>query len=426
MRFLHLSDIHFAHRDGSPDTDLDDAVRERMLDDISHMHHRLGDMDAVLVVGDIAVRGKRTDYEVAASFLERVCKLVGLAEDQVVCVPGNHDIDRDRHDALHAAVRYQLRKIEPLKISGVLLQLLEEEDGRQLLLRPLEAYNRFALRYGCAIGHGSLVWKPKTLKLGARDVYLHGLNSAWVCDKNDSYVCSDKQVVAGLFQLASVASDPSVISVVLCHHPLRWLRDADLVQSWLARAQLVLTGHEHEAGIAMSDDKRSLRIASGAVNPNQNQAGWIPAYNVIDLTLIAADRLQVQIFSRTWQNSRAEFGPDQSTPQPYTCELRLDPSPMIRESPDIQLAVPSASELSLPANSTTVAPEPERFVSDKREMVYDIMSVSPDKRRNSARTLGLLDEEQELNGFELDKKLLRCALDSGQLEEFHRRIVNGR
>ena len=44
-------------------------------------------------------RGKRADYEVAAAFLDRTCERVGLAPDKVVCVPGNHDIDRDLQGA---------------------------------------------------------------------------------------------------------------------------------------------------------------------------------------------------------------------------------------------------------------------------------------------------------------------------------------
>ena len=151
VRFLHLSDIHFFDCDGPTDTDLDHAVRERMLEDIEKMYGQRGDMDAVLVVGDIAARGKRADYDVAASFLGRTCERVGLAADHVVCVPGNHDIDRDQQGALHEAARFQLRRVGAREISDVLLGLLREETGRQILLRPLEAYNEFALRYGCAI-----------------------------------------------------------------------------------------------------------------------------------------------------------------------------------------------------------------------------------------------------------------------------------
>ena len=47
-----------------------------MLEDIRKVHDQLGDTNAVLVVGDIAARGKRADYDVAASFLDRTCELV--------------------------------------------------------------------------------------------------------------------------------------------------------------------------------------------------------------------------------------------------------------------------------------------------------------------------------------------------------------
>ena len=276
MRFLHLSDIHFTDCDGSPDTDVDHAVRERMLEDMHKMHRALGDMHGILVVGDIAARGKRADYDVAARFLDLTCERVGLSAEHVVCVPGNHDIDRDQQGALHGAARFQLRNVDAREISQVLLRLLRDEDGKQTLLRPFEAYNEFSLRYGCAIDRELLLWKPKILNLGARRLYIHGVNSAWVCDGSDSCENDFERAIAGLFQLTAIAQNSSAVSIALCHHPLRWLRDGEIIDPWLARAQLLLTGHEHEAGVAVSDDRRCVRIASGAVNPVQTHDAWIP------------------------------------------------------------------------------------------------------------------------------------------------------
>ena len=421
MRFLHLSDIHFADCEGSPDTDLDASVRERMLEDIRTMHDQLGDMNAVLVVGDIAAKGKRADYELAASFLDRTCERVGLAPDKVVCVPGNHDIDRDLQGALHKAARFQLRRVEAPTISDVLLRMLQDEDGRRTLLRPLDAYNDFALRYGCAMDHELFLWKPKTLRLGARHVYLHGVTSAWVCDGSDSFENDTERPVVGLFQLAPIAQDSSLISIVLCHHPLRWLRDAALIDPWLARAQIVLTGHEHEAGIAETGDQRSLRIASGAVNPDHTHARWIPTYNIIELELTADDRLRVKVFSRSWQSAYAEFGPSQSKPQPFSRELRLGPFPAVPEAPDVVQSALGSTELA--GGTTIVAAVPELFVSDEREMVYRVMRASPDVRLRAARQLGLLLESEELSGSELDKDVLRRARDNGRLAELDVRIA---
>ena len=425
MRFLHLSDIHFANCDGSPHTDVDTAVRERMLDNIREMHDQLGEMNAVLVVGDIAAGGKQADYEVAAEFIERTCGMVGLEPDQVVCVPGNHDIDRDLQGALHEAVRFQLRRVEVEKISDVLLRLLRQGDGRQILLRPLEAYNEFALRYGCAIDPELLLWKPKILNIGARKVHLHGVNSAWICDASDSFERDCDRAVVGLFQVTPIAQDSSAISIALCHHPGRWLRDKAIVGPWLARAQIVLTGHEHEAGVKVSADRRSIRIASGAVNPGQTEGGWIPAYNVIELELVNVDRLRVRVFSQSWQSAYAEFGPDQFAPQPFSCELRLGASPAVVEARDVAESAPGGGEVLRSGDTTIVVSEPEVLMSDERRMVYNVMSASPDVRRGAARELGLFHEHEELGGTELDKELLRRAVDNGQLVELSVRITHG-
>ena len=418
VRFLHLSDIHFCDCDGPTDTDLNHAVRERMLEDIEKMHGQRGDMDAVLVVGDIAARGKQTDYHVAASFLDRTCERVGVAADHVVCVPGNHDIDRDQQGALHASTRFQLRRIDAREISEVLLGLLREEAGQQILLKPLEAYNEFALRYGCAIDQELLLWKPKILDLGARRLFIHGVNSAWVCDESDSFENDTERAIVGVFQVTPIAQDPSAVSIALCHHPLRWLRDAGIVAPWFARAQVVVTGHEHEAGIEVSGDQRSLWIASGAVNPAQTHAGWIPAYNVVELELTADDQLRVRVFSQCWQSDYAEFGPDQSKPQPFSCDLRL---PNVQEVAKAQSA-PRSKEPSLSPSSSIVAPEPELFASDEREMLYKVMSASPDVRRRAARQLELLPGGEELVGLALDKEVIRRALASDRLAELARTI----
>ena len=57
---------------------------------------RLGQIDLVLIAGDIAFSGKRTEYEEAARWLEQVTSLCGCKRTNVLMVPGNHDVDRDR------------------------------------------------------------------------------------------------------------------------------------------------------------------------------------------------------------------------------------------------------------------------------------------------------------------------------------------
>ena len=404
LRMLHLSDIHFTNfLRGHEDLDLERTVREKLLVDLGHLRDRLGPFDTVLLVGDIGSRGKPEDYRLATDFLDGVIDLVGCATDRVVCVPGNHDVDRDLQGPVHATIRHQLRSIEHRKISDVLLNLLRDPTGAEILLAPLNAYNDFALAYGCDLSAAAPVWAPKFLSLGDKTLFLHGITSAWVSDASDDSNDDAMKLVVGSFQLASLAVDPNTVSITLCHHPPRWLRDAEDLAPWVASAQVVLTGHEHEAGIHLSPDKKTLYVSSGAVNPARGEVGWVPAYNVLEMDLPhdTPDSLLVRVHARRWQD-RAEFGPDPDYPDPLEKALPLrDRLAEAGRDPNLGAdGVPPAG----PLNSAI------------RSMAHAVMRASPDRRRRAARELGILTGTLP-EGLEADRELIRAAIETDRVAE---------
>jgi len=409
---LHLSDIHFTVETESGEYSVDEAVRRRMLDDIRSQHDRIGDVDVILLVGDVAFKGKDDEYQRANAWLDEVAAAVGCnRRENVLCVPGNHDVDRGAHTAPHGAFRTALRTIDPAKLSDALLRLLRDPMSSRQLLDPLEQYNNFALPYGCEVRPDQIVWAPRELALGPRTVRIHGVTSAWICDATDAHEEDAKRVVAGVFQLTETEPDDR-ISIVMCHHPLRWLRDSIPLRPWLEVAHLRLFGHEHAAGIDEDGDHRGLSIASGAVTPPVGEPGWKPAYNFIRLRLDGQDPdvCGVEIFARCWQE-RAEFGPDPRQPYPYSTFVNLRPSrepAPVSESEEAPLAVP----------------QPEPVASDNRAIMLAVMRAAPDSRHRAARELGLLDGLEHLTGVELERELLKHAVDSGQLEELGRRVVD--
>ncbi len=50
-------------------------------------------IDMMILSGDIAERGLRSEYEQALSFTKHICQSLGLEFDRVVVVPGNHDVN---------------------------------------------------------------------------------------------------------------------------------------------------------------------------------------------------------------------------------------------------------------------------------------------------------------------------------------------
>ena len=407
LRLLHLSDIHFKVFDGPEHHDLELQVREQMIADIQRVHRLVGDMDAVLVVGDIAHSGRREQYELASEFLDRVTDIIGCEPDQVICVPGNHDINRDAHDPLHDAVRWYLRRLPARRLSDDLRRILSTGAGADLLLRPLDAYNAFALRYECDLAQDAVTWRPKEFQLGGRQLIVYGANSSWVCDATDSDAQDETQVVLGAFQCGQVSAHADAIGLTLVHHPGNWLRDRTQSEPWLALSHVILTGHEHASGITLDAARRNVVIASGAVNPDRTENGWIPAYNVLKFDLAdGAEDLAVAIHVRCWQKDRAEFGPDPRFDDPYSLEIRIGDR-ALDKPPEPVAVVPIA--------------EPEPLKSDRRAMIYNIMRAAPDTRLIAAQELGLVAQPQ-LRGLELDRHILERAVAGDQVASLEKRI----
>jgi hypothetical protein len=410
VTFLHVSDIHFSSFDGPAEQHLDRRVRELMLEDIARMRAECGAMDAMLLVGDVANTGHPDEYDLAEDFLNQATHIIDAHESNVVCVPGNHDVNRRVHDGVHEAVRTRLRGVPAEEISDRLHKLLREPRGAEALFEPLAGYNAFALRYGCALGPEQLVWTPKSFVLGNRKVVIHGLTSAWICDAFDSDERDDRKVALGAFQCAQVAAEEGEVSIAMVHHPRNWLRDAGATQGWINRAHVSLTGHEHRAGIYPDAARRRVAIESGAVNPERTKSGWVPAYNVLQLELDEANgELVCTIRVRCWQSNDAEFGPDKRFDDPYEVRVRLERGPILDDEP-------------VPDQETTVEPAAEPVVSEERALAFQIMTKgSPDARRRAAAALDLIAAD-EVGGLPLDRKIMQAAQEQGKLKMLMERI----
>lgn len=412
LRFLHISDIHFATTfDGAPELDVDAEVRERMLVDFARMRERCGEFDGILLVGDVAAKGKEGEYLNAARFLANATEIIGCPPDRAACVPGNHDIDRGLQVPVHQHLRASLRAMAPEAVSDALVALTREDLSSTVLFRPLTEYNKFALAYDCDVGPGRVMWPPKTFRLGECTLEIHGITSCWIADGTEKPE-PGLQLAGGMFQAIPIRSDALRVCMTLCHHPPTWLLDADVMKPWIAQASIVLTGHEHIAGLSLSEDERTLYIASGAVNPERTHHGWLPAYNVIELEVSSEnDVVVVSTYVRMWQGAQghAEFGPDPDQEDPVVNRVKIGAgAPPPPEPPDIGRVV------------TDLPPEP--MTSAKHSQVHTIMSASPDDRYRVAAELGI-EPPGDLRGLEADRALLNLANKQNLLAELAARLV---
>lgn len=92
---LHISDIHFGNDFGFPFKTLYGSGYTNLLDTIKKYFHFLNKIEIGLVIvsGDITSRGDMGVLQGPASeFLNGLCAILKISNNQVVIVPGNHDI----------------------------------------------------------------------------------------------------------------------------------------------------------------------------------------------------------------------------------------------------------------------------------------------------------------------------------------------
>ncbi|XXX76039.1 metallophosphoesterase [Sorangium sp. So ce134] len=284
--WLHLSDVHFGHRDVAHRWD-QKLVLPRLLEEIRTFRDNseiaLPRIDAILVTGDIAWSGKLEQYDQARTWLKQVAHAVGLELRHVFAVPGNHDVDRDLDK--ERALQRLLRSLRDGR--DALDDALCDPADRSSLARRQGAYLKFAadlapVDLGTPQPPEARLWWSSSLTVHeGLQVRLVGLNTALLAadDQDRGKLCLGKEQLATTLLNPPPNSDELV--VVLSHHPFvdGWLADQrDVDREVQSTAHLHLSGHVHEhennayrggSGMGM------VRIVAGAVHGDKQPQGVI-------------------------------------------------------------------------------------------------------------------------------------------------------
>lgn len=309
--FIHLSDIHFNKR-GLDHYDVDRDLRDQLERDVGEeMHPLFPVVHRVLVSGDIAFAGKKEEYAEARRWLKTLCQLSGCREEDVLCIPGNHDVDRSVYSESATLQDYhdRLRTDDSDKIDEQIARYMRDSIARPLLFKSIEQYNDFASIFRCASKADPLAWQ-RDLKCNDGSILrVHGINSTLASDPTDDN--AGRKLIVGKVQ-ARPKEERGVAYLVMCHHPPDWLFDQDEVHKSLTnRARIQLFGHKHLQRIERIDN--SLRIGAGAVHPSRKEKGWLPRYNWLSVSIRRTKTqrfLDVDVYPRVWNDDLTRFVPD--------------------------------------------------------------------------------------------------------------------
>lgn len=307
--YVHVSDIHFGQERGA-EVYVHDDVKRCLVADVADVMTASGidRMDGVLVTGDIAFSGKKSEFDLAAQWLDRLTDVIGCAKTDVIVVPGNHDIDRDR---ISAGAALMLSRI----VEGgddELDRFLDDAGDREVLYAKFDDYRDFAEGYDCPlVSDGGVAVNRRVEIAPGRFLRFVGLNSALLCTGRGT---EEGTLLIGGRQRVLPRTDGEEL-VVLCHHPLESLQDQEVASQYIkSRARVHIYGHLHRPSVEVEtpvEEGDLLTVSAGAAVPPNAGAYYQFTYNVLIFEWDAnSEALEVTIAPRSWNETKTMFNAD--------------------------------------------------------------------------------------------------------------------
>lgn len=247
---LHLSDIHFKNKIDEENKNFRQEVQKKLIETVKAHAKKHKNPDFVAVTGDIAFSGKKHEYREALEFFAGL-KVVLPKGTQILAVPGNHDVDRQKIKKLNS--------LHQLVIANDVDHFLEDNDYIKCYINPkFESYREFSDQL-----HPNLYYPIENYfwvkDIEEKKVSFLGLNSCWACEDDH-----DRNNITLGYPQVREAFERSTINnrVLLMHHPpFNWLNETDFNRynvDIFNRCGLILHGHTH------ADNALAIKNPAGA------------------------------------------------------------------------------------------------------------------------------------------------------------------
>ena len=184
-----------------------------MRDNIVRRREDGATFDFILATGDLAYAGKASEYELAAAFFDELTAASGVPRGKIFCIPGNHDIDRDRQKMSFAGALRSQNDIYSLLASReeVVTLMQRQTDFRNFQRTYFAGQERIPTTDG--LGYVSLI------EINDIRVAIVGLDSAWLAEgglsDHGKLLLGEQQVMNALSIAQSVG--PHVV-IAMGHH----------------------------------------------------------------------------------------------------------------------------------------------------------------------------------------------------------------
>jgi 3',5'-cyclic AMP phosphodiesterase CpdA len=301
---LHLSDIHFRKMEVTTAQDPNFHLRNELVRDVVAQCKVLGPPDVIILSGDVAFAGAPEEFAFATDWLRRLCQECGGSLQSVFVCPGNHDVVREQADRYLVRLVHNAIKAAPNPTAEISRQL-RDPDARRLLYESLDNYNTFALQFFCDL-------LPPERTRATRDLILNDGSTLRLWGLNTAFVSSSLDKERDLFvdeASLQIPRNDGVVNLVVAHHHLTWLRQAQALEDHLNDvAPVQIFGHVHTNRISREVDY--IRLTASAAHPDRTEPLWEPGYNFLELMVDGhgdSRQLKLKAHVRVWQTAPGGF-----------------------------------------------------------------------------------------------------------------------
>ena len=285
VTWLHISDFHLRESEKWSQN----AVLSAMLGDIKHRCDNGLAVDFILATGDLTFSGEQCEYDLVAAFLRDLAALTTLSPDMIFCVPGNHDIQRDRYKMCFAGARQELQS------ENDVYAFLTDTEERMTLLRRQENFSIFQQQFFAEQKREATIDNLGyvcSFDVDDFRIAIMGLNSAWLSEGGSG---DERQLLLGENQVNNAidianSTAPHII-IGIQHHPFDFLKrfDQRATQRRLEEAcHFIHYGHLHESNTnqVATQSRQCLSLVAGASFESRR---FRNAYTVVTLDPLHAE-----------------------------------------------------------------------------------------------------------------------------------------
>ncbi|MEH2155399.1 NB-ARC domain-containing protein [Nostoc sp.] len=244
---LHLSDLHFGTTDNARSWYA--QLAEDLRYELSCSH-----LDALIISGDIASKSTTDEYAAAQLFINRLSQEFKLESQQIVIVPGNHDVNWQLSEAAYSKINteYSQESIEEY-LTNEKGEFIEGLDGEQYKQRFIN-FSRFYEAIKGELYPLQYDQQHSLQHLPDQNLLILGLNSAWQIDHRHNKYRASINLKALSNALSLIRRNPTYedcLKIAVWHHSLNTISDDRIHDTGLmeqlaaAGFRLVLHGGVH-------------------------------------------------------------------------------------------------------------------------------------------------------------------------------------